>query len=450
MSTLASKNLKTKSFSAGRWVVISHLISQIIRFGGNLLMTRLLVPEMFGVMSVVMVFMIGLSMMTDVGLTQNIIQSKRGEQRDFLNTAWTIQVIRGGVIFGLVVLCSIGLNLLGESGQLPSQTAIGNPQLPLVLAVMSVTALTTGFSSIYLSVLNRQLQMAKLVSIELISQVAGLLLMLTWAWFNRDIWALVYGALFASTLRMLMSHSRYIGQSCQWAWDKSSALEIFHFGKWIFLASIFGFLLNQGDRLLLGGMISAKDLGIYSIAFFLATAITEVLSKLVSMVFYPMISEVIRENSEKLPSIYYKLRNRVDFLTLFIAGFVFIYGETMVSFLYDERYQNAGWMLEFLGLTVIASGFLIAEQCLLAYGHSNLFFKLIFVQVVSLFIMLPVFFNFWGMQGAIAAIVLAALVRVVTVSFLMKKHLFWNGFQEIKMLPVVFIGMLFGWLLCLI
>lgn len=450
MSEPIVKTLRTKSFSAGRWVVFAHLFSQIIRFGGNLLMTRLLVPEMFGVMSVVMVFLIGLTMMTDVGLTQNIIQSKRGEQPEFLNTAWTIQVIRGGIIFCLVLLCSAVLYWLGISGNLSIDAAIGNPQLPLVLAVMSVTALTTGFSSIYLSVLNRRLQMAKLVSIELISQVAGMLLTITWAWFYRDIWALVYGALFASTLRMLMSHSRYIGKACRWAWDKSAAIEIFNFGKWIFLASIFGFLLNQGDRLLLGGLISAEKLGIYSIAFFLATAMTEVLTKLISMVFYPMVSEVIRDSPEKLQSIYYKLRSRVDFLTLFIAGFIFMYGDTLVYFLYDERYQNAGWMLEFLGLTIIASGFLIAEQCLLAYGYSNLFFKLIFVQVVSLFIMLPVFFNFWGMQGAIAAIVLAALVRVVSVSFLMKKHLFWNGWKEIRMIPVVLVGMLFGWLLCLI
>lgn len=429
-------------------MVFSHMFSQIIRFGGNLLMTRLLVPEMFGLMSVVMVFMIGLTMMTDVGLTQNIIQNKRGEQAVFLNTAWTIQVIRGGVIFSLVLVCSMALYLLGQDGWLPTQTAISDPQLPAVLAVMSVTALTTGFSSIYLSVLNRQLQMAKLVSIELISQVAGLLLTIAWAWFNRDIWALVYGAVFASTLRMLMSHSPYIGKACQWAWDRSSASDIFNFGKWIFLASIFGFLLNQGDRLLLGGLISAEKLGIYSIAFFLASAMTEVLSKLISMVFYPMISEVIRERPEKLQSIYYRLRNRVDFITLFMAGFIFIYGDNLVAFLYDERYQNAGWMLEFLGLTMIASGFLIAEQCLLAHGYSNLFFKLIFVQVVSLFIMLPLFFSLWDMPGAIMAIVMAALVRVVTVGFLMKRHLFWNWFQELKMIPVIFVGMFSGWLLC--
>lgn len=409
-------------------------------------MTRLLVPEMFGVMSIVMVFMIGLTMITDVGLTQNIIQSKRGENPLFLNTAWTIQIIRGGVVFGLVLLCSAMLMLMGNAGLLPSDAAIGHQQLPMILAVMSVTALTTGLSSIYLSVLNRQLRMTKLVSIELISQIAGLLVMLGWAWFTRDIWALVYGAIFSSLLRMLLSHSRYIGPRCRLAWDKSSAWEIFHFGKWIFLASIFGFLLNQGDRLLLGGLISAEQLGIYSIAFFLASAMTEVLRKLVSMVFYPMISEVIRDTPDKLQTIYYKLRTRVDALTLFVAGFIFVYGQQLVDFFYDERYHNAGWMLEFLGFTIVASGFLIAEQCLLAYGHANLFFKLIFVQVISLFIMLPLFFNLWGIEGAIIAIIMAALVRIISVSFYMKKYLFIDWFQEVKMIPVAFLGMFSGWL----
>ena len=61
-------------------------------------------------------------------------------------------------------------------------------------------------------------------------------------------------------------------------------------------------------------------LGIYSIAFFMANAAREIMKKLAGSVFYPMLSEVFRENPEKIKSVYYRLRLRVDFLTMTAAG----------------------------------------------------------------------------------------------------------------------------------
>jgi hypothetical protein len=61
----------------------------------DLILTRLLFPEAFGLMALVQVFMGGLQMFSDLGVNMSIIQSKRGEDPDFLNTAWTFQILRG-------------------------------------------------------------------------------------------------------------------------------------------------------------------------------------------------------------------------------------------------------------------------------------------------------------------------------------------------------------------
>ena len=63
---------------------------QVLRLASNLILTRLLFPEAFGVMAMVSVFLMGLAMFSDVGVGPAIMQSKRGDDRDFLNTAWTI------------------------------------------------------------------------------------------------------------------------------------------------------------------------------------------------------------------------------------------------------------------------------------------------------------------------------------------------------------------------
>lgn len=82
------------------WVFGGQIAGQVLRLVSNLIMTRLLVPEMFGVMAVANTVIIGLALCSYIGLHHNIIQSSRGDDPDFLNTAWTMQVIRGVYIMG--------------------------------------------------------------------------------------------------------------------------------------------------------------------------------------------------------------------------------------------------------------------------------------------------------------------------------------------------------------
>jgi len=78
--------------------------SQIIRLGSNLILTRLLFPEAFGLMALMQVFILGLEQFADMGITPAIVQSKRGDERAFLNTAWSFQVARGFVLWLLACL----------------------------------------------------------------------------------------------------------------------------------------------------------------------------------------------------------------------------------------------------------------------------------------------------------------------------------------------------------
>ncbi len=77
------------------------MASQGIRLGGNLIMARLLMPEMFGIMVIATTVSVVLHLLSDVGFRQNIIQSPRGNDPAFLNTVWTAQIIRGFILLPL-------------------------------------------------------------------------------------------------------------------------------------------------------------------------------------------------------------------------------------------------------------------------------------------------------------------------------------------------------------
>src|SRR5262245_49230326 len=115
-------SLKQRVLNAGLWSLSGYGLSQAIRFGSNLLMTRLLVPEMFGVMAIATLVMVGLAMFSDVGLKPSVIQSKRGNDPAFLNTAWVIQILRGLVLWFFALCVSLLVFLAARIGVLPKDT----------------------------------------------------------------------------------------------------------------------------------------------------------------------------------------------------------------------------------------------------------------------------------------------------------------------------------------
>jgi len=436
--------LKQRAIRSGSWVIFGHLISQVLRLGSNLILTRLLVPEMFGVMVIITAIMAGLAMFSDVGLLQNIVQSKRGEEPDYLNTAWTIQIMRGFFIFFIALISATGLYYAGQYGYLSEETVYGNKQLPFILAIVSSSAIISAFNSIHILLLNRKLMLGKRVVIELLSQILGLVFMLTWAWYQRDIWALVFGGLVTVFAKMFLSHSFRLGERCRLCWDKQAVHEIFHFGKWIFISSIFVFLLNQGDRLLLGGLINPEILGVYTVAFIFSNALKDICMKLLGSIFFPLLSEVVRSEPNKVESVYYNIRFKVDLITMPVAGFLFSTGRFIIEFLYDERYSSAGVMLEILSISTVTVGFMLSSQLLLAYGKPKYISFMGLIQLISFYILVPMCFHLYGFLGAIWVISLNPMLRIIMSMIIMKKKFFLNFGREIMMFPLVFIGFIVG------
>ena len=156
------------------------------------------------------------------------------------------------------LLSGLSLYYAAQSGWFPNNTAYANPVLPLVLVLISLTELISGFESIRMATASRWLSQERLTLIEIACQFTGIVAMISWALFDRSIWALVAGGIVASIVKTISSHSLMPGVPNQWRWDKAAFNEIFHFGKWILLSSFLSFLLNNGDRLLLGGLINAE------------------------------------------------------------------------------------------------------------------------------------------------------------------------------------------------
>ncbi len=441
-----SKPLKHRIVHAGIWIFGGHLSSQVIRLVSNLIMTRLLVPEMFGLMAIVNVLLVGLVLLTDLGLRQNIIQSKRAHEEIFLNTVWAFQIMRGIFIWGVSVLVAICFYFGQHFHWLPDNTVYSESLLPFIIPVSTLAMVISAFEPTWTALASRNLQQAKLIKIEVFSQLVGVMLMVPLAFYYRSIWALVFGSLASSLTRSIIVNFIIKEKRNRFEIDKSALSEIFHFGKWVFLSSIVGFLINNGDRLILGGLITARELGVYSIAAFIIGAVSTVISRMLGNVAYPALSEKVRQAPHDLNRVYYRFRVPFDAGVMFLAGFFLITGQTIIDHLYDARYQQAGWMLSILSLSLIALRYNLTDQCYMALGKPKVMTVLIVVRTVSMFILVPLAFKFYSMQGAIWAMVFSYFSSFPLAIYYKKTHHLLDIKKEFITLPMVLVGLLCGFI----
>lgn len=446
-----SQNLRRRAISAGAWSLVALVASQVIRLGGNLVMARLLMPEMFGIMVIATTVAVVLGLLSDIGLRQNIIQSKRGDDPVFLNTAWTVQILRGLVLFFLS-LCLAGLVWAAQvAGMWPVDSTYNAPLLPLVLAVTSVTAIISGFGSTKVAVAFRTFQQKKLVTIEIAAQFIGLLLMFGIGYFTRSIWALVAAGLVSALVSTALGHLWIGGVSNRLQWDVSALKELVRFGRWMLLSSAVGVLAMQGDRILFGGSMSAAELGVYSIAVLMLGAFETGVQRLVGAVALPAFSEAVRaDDPVRLRNLYYRFRLILDVLLLFVCGFLLIASPLIVGWLYDARYAGAGHMLAILSLSLFTLRFTLAHQVWLALGLTKYQAMDNVIRFFSLWTLLPLLLFFGGASYAIWGVALYSLPTLFLVVRVNRGLNLLDVRREFEVLPALGVGVLAGLsLICL-
>ena len=335
-------SLKKIAIRGTLWTIAGYGASQVLRLGGNLVLTRLLEPRLFGLMALVYVFITALHLFSDIGIGTSVVQNKRGDDPTFLNTAWTLQVARGGVLWLFSLLLAW-----------PVAQFYNEPQLLWLVPIVALTALISGFNSTAYYTLNRHIDVRKLSIYEFGRQVISLLVTILWAAFvNKTIWALVVGSLTSEIVALVWSYRLIPNFSNRFAWDKEAAKELLSFGKWIFLSTAVTFFAEQADRLIFGKLLSFELLGIYGIAMTFADLPRSVTMAINGKVIFPAISRFADLPRKELRA---KLNhNRKPILLGLAVGLAFLvsFGDVLVKVLYDKRYWDAAWMLPILALGI--------------------------------------------------------------------------------------------------
>ncbi len=435
---------KRKIVLAGIWVTVIFGIAQIIRLGSNLVLTRILEPEIFGVMTIVNVVIFGLAMLTDLGLWSFIVRHKDHENKHVLNAVWTLQVIRSWILFALVGLAALAIyfgNIF-----LPNffSGIYAKPLLPLLTFVASIGTLIHGHNSMASAVMSRKMEVGKLELVNLAGQIASVIVMITWVWIYPTIWALVCSTIISNMVIVALSYYLFPYRH-KLVWDRSIALEVFHYSKWIVIASTLTYIFSQGDRIYFGGHISPTMLGVYSIALMMATTITAVIETLSGKIVFPALSSVVHNNRDALKDRYYKVRLQSDLVVFLLAGGLFATSQLIIDVLYDDRYIEAGWMLQILLVAVVGNTLsAVSLECLSALSITKVRMWVMLIRTLGILIMLPTAFHFSGLEGGLWAVSVNVFLPLPIIYWTLRKNDVFSLVNEVRGLPMIGVGYLIG------
>jgi O-antigen/teichoic acid export membrane protein len=388
---LQSGSLTARVMRSSALTLFGFGFSQGTRLLSNLILTRILFPEAFGLMALVTILIVGLNMFSDMGISPSIMQSKRGDDPAFLNTAFTIQIIRGVILF-----------LLGCALAYPVSRFYGEDILFPMMAVASLQFIVTGFTPTRKETAQRHLLLGRVTLLDAINQVISLALILGLAIWMQSVWALVIGGLLGAIIGVGMYSLFLPGERNRLCWDQPAVHELIHFGKWIFLSTAFGFLISQGDRLILGKFLPLDVFGVYVIGFFLGSFAmmlgAAVSDRLLIPVYRDRPPAESRENFIKLRKLRVTVTSLI-FVPLAVAAF---FGPWIVDFLYDDRYLSAGAVVVLISCFSfpLAVG-MTYDVAALAVGNSKAYALLSFAKASFALIGLIIGVSLGGLVGAL-------------------------------------------------
>ncbi len=427
------KRLESAAVNATVWTVLDYGISQCLRVVNSLVLTRLLLPAAFGEMGLVMTLIVGVTLLSDFGLGPSVIQNRRGDEPDFLDTAWTIQVLRGAVLWLIAVALAY-----------PASRFYHDPSLVRVLPILALNTVLIGFNGTSLLTLSRHLGVRRLFAIDCSTQIFSLLVTVTWAYFHPSVWALVAGSLFSNIYRMTLSHLPWVvpGHRNRFALHRESMREIFHFGKWIFLGTALFFFASQADRLVLGRLVSMTVLGVYSIAFQISDVPRSVINAFSSRVGFPLASRLAHLPIAEFRAHFLRYRRYVLLAGAALLSIMAVWGGFIITLLYPTRYGAAVWMIPVLALglwhTLLYN---TTSPALLALGISTWNAGGNALYAAAMLFGIPLGFHFFGLPGAMVAIAAGDLPLYVVTQIGAARHGVKPLLQD-SLMTLVFLALL--------
>ncbi len=382
------------------WAAGANIAFRFASIGITALLARLLSKEDFGVFAVALAVFLVVSSLAELGMASAIARSPM-EPEDIAPTVTTISI---GVSAVLSAAMAVGAPLLAS--------ALGQPQAAEPIRVLAICLLLTGIFAVPGAQLVREFKQGRIflagVVGFLIANPILVLMALNGGGATAFAWSRVIGQL-ATGLVFFASTSRHYRPG----WHREAVGRLIRFGLPLSFANLVNWTLLQADYMIIGRLLTAAEVGVYMIAFNVASWSTSILGSVLNSVVVPAFGRVSGDRRE-LGAALRSATQLVALVSLPIGAMTMVLAGPLIDTVFGAKWSDASPVLAVLSVYGLLYAFsLLFANVLVATGATM---RLLMVQVAWVAVLVPsmVFGLRWGglVGAAWAHVVMISLVAI--------------------------------------
>ncbi|MBS9525881.1 lipopolysaccharide biosynthesis protein [Litoribacter alkaliphilus] len=437
-----STSLNSKIFSGVIWNVIQMVVNKSFAFVIKLVLARILLPEDFGVVGMAIVFISFIEVLNDVGIGAALIQRREEELRSahFHTAFWT------GVIWSVVIYLII--SFIG--GPLAAQF-YDEPILSNLVPVLSLGVLSSPINLVHKAQLTRSMDFKKIALITNSSVIFSGVLSLILAFTGFGVWALVFNSVTTIIVAMPL-YFKSTGWMPKLIWEREAFKDVFGFGIYTTGTKLANNFSNKIDYLIIGKLLSASALGVYTLAFVLTDTLKSQITTVLGNVMYPVYGK--KQDDPKSIKKYFLFLIKYNSVVVYPIMVVFIIlGEPIITDFFGEKWLDTVIPLKILSVSIIFTMMTNSVSALIrGLGYPSLEFKIQTFKAIFLYVpLIYVGILAYGVEGAAYAVLINKVFFVIISQYFLKKLIgitYFDLFFCLKVPVTAFsITMLFSYLL---
>ena len=330
------ESLSGRVIRGGLWMLAMQLTGYLFGAARLLILARLLTPHDFGLVGISLVVLSLINSFSDTG-TQLALIRRPKRARDLFDTAWTLGLIRGGVVAGLMISLAPAVGMF-----------FGSPEAVAIVRGMAFVPLIRGLTNIGIVEFRKELALRRHYLLNAVAAVADLCAAVPLALWLGNAWALVGGWLALAGARAAMSYILHPYRPIP-RLDRGAVRELFAYGRWVFGSTAIEWLLSDGVQTVVARLLGVATLGLYQMGWRVASLPTMQMTEVVSGVTVAAYAK-LQDSSERARHAYLRVLRVVALVAIPIGVGIEVHAEGLVRLLLGGRWAAIVPMIQVLAL----------------------------------------------------------------------------------------------------
>lgn len=406
------------AISAILWSFIQKAGALSIAFVANVILARLLSPDDFGIVGILLVFVTFADIIVNGGFGNALIHKKELEKSD-IDTVFTINIVAASFFFALFFFSAPFI-----------ADYLNVEKLDLYLRIESISIILRALYVVHSSILNRNLKFKDLATVNITSSFLSVLVAVIMAFCGLGVWSLIFKNIVLHISLYVMLRIK-TDVRVGLGFEKKTFLPLFKYGWYIAITNFFDVLYSNIVSLIIGKRGSVGELGYYTQASSLQQIPNYTISQIINQVLFPYMSKY-QDDKEKINADSELILQITSFVVFPIIVYLIFFSEPIIVFIYSVKWLPSAYFFKVLCVGGLVAPFIhINRNILKSVGRTDFLYRSQVISILTgIVIILLVTLYTMDIKLIVMSVVLNSFINYLVTSYFLNKEMHFPVFKQ--------------------